>query len=81
MRTSPDASPAGASLLAAFDLHETGVEIMRQNLRRRDPAASDHDIDAQLQAWLLHRPGAENGDCPGRVIDLETLRRRRFGMP
>jgi hypothetical protein len=54
---------------------------MRQNLRRRDPAASDHDIDAQLQAWLLHRPGAENGDCPGRVIDLETLRRRRFGMP
>lgn len=75
MRTSSDVSPAAARLLAALDLHETGVEIMRQNLRRRDPAASDHDIDAQLQAWLLHRPGAENGDCPGRVIDLETRRR------
>jgi hypothetical protein len=72
--TSPDVSPAAGRLLAALDLHETGVEIMRQNLRRRDPSASDHDIDAQLRAWLSHRPGAEYGDCPGPIIDLETRR-------
>ena len=45
---------------------------MRQNLRRKHPAATHEDIERLLQAWLHERPGAEFGDCPGRPIDLDT---------
>ena len=58
------------ALQTTLDLFETGVDLMRQNLRRRHPEASDDDIDRLLQQWLLDRPGAEFGDCPGRVVDL-----------
>lgn len=51
----------------ALDLHETGVEIMRQNLRRRHPSESDEEIQRRLAAWLADRPGAKYGDAPGRV--------------
>jgi hypothetical protein len=47
-----------------FDL---GESIMRQNLRRADPEASEQDIEARLRVWLLERPGAEHGDAPGRL--------------
>lgn len=72
--TPSDSSPVAARLLAALDLHEVGVDLMRQNLRRRHPRSSDEDIDARLKAWLLTRPGAEAGDCPGRAVDLATRR-------
>ena len=49
----------------ALDLHEAGVAIMRQNLRRQHPEASDAEIEGRLHAWLRHRPGAEHGDAPG----------------
>ncbi len=53
-------------LLVALDLHETGVEIMRQNLRRRFPNESNEEIEGRLVAWLRTRPGAEYGDGVGR---------------
>lgn len=52
----------------AVDLHEAGVALMRQNLRRRHPSESEQEIDARLEAWLMHRPGAEHGDCDGRPV-------------
>ena len=61
-------SPPG-SLAVALDLFETGVALMRQNLRRQFPDADDQDIDRRLQDWLRHRPGAERGDAPGRALD------------
>lgn len=57
-------TPASA-LRTALDLHEAGVALMRQNLRRRDPGASDDEIDRRLRAWLADRPGAPFGDCAG----------------
>ena len=53
-------------LRLAFELHEAGVSLMRQNLRRRFPEASEQAIDERLQAWLEERPGAEFGDAVGR---------------
>ena len=50
----------------ALDLFEAGLDLQRQNLRRRHPAASEEEIDALLEAWLQHRPGAEHGDGEGR---------------
>lgn len=51
----------------ALALSETAEQIMRQNLIRRDPDASPTEIQERIQAWYLHRPGAEHGDGVGKV--------------
>jgi hypothetical protein len=66
------ARPENTALSVAFDLFETGVALMRQNLRREHPNASDGEIDRLLTAWLRHRPGAEAGDAIGRSVDPHT---------
>ena len=66
-------SAAGA-FRTTLDLFSTGVDLMRQNLRRAEPQASEAEIDSRLQQWLWDRPGAVGGDCPGRLVDLETRR-------
>jgi hypothetical protein len=50
----------------ALDLFQTGVDLMRQNLEREYPQATEEQIEERLRAWLRHRPGAEFGDCDGR---------------
>jgi hypothetical protein len=68
-------SPSAAlveAFRATLDLFQTGVDLMRQNLRRRRPDASDEDIERLLGEWLQERPGAESGDCPGRPVDVNT---------
>jgi Rv0078B-related antitoxin len=52
---------------------QTGVDLMRQNLRRRHPEALDDEIERLLGEWLQERPGAEFGDCPGPTVDMNTL--------
>lgn len=65
-----------SSLADAFrmtlGLFETGVDLMRQNLRRTHPGSGEEEIERLLNDWLLHRPGAEAGDCPGRPVDVNT---------
>ena len=57
---------AAARLRMALDLFETGVEMMRQKLRRDHPDLADHEVEARLGSWLRERPGAEFGDAVGR---------------
>ncbi|MGH3930338.1 MAG: hypothetical protein ACRDTF_10220 [Pseudonocardiaceae bacterium] len=52
-------------LRTALDLADTGVSMMRQNLRRAHPGMPPEYIDQLLNEWLGNRPGAERGDCPG----------------
>jgi hypothetical protein len=63
-----------ASIAQAFqttlDLFETGLALMRQNLKRADPEANDQEIDRRLRQWLHERPGAESGDCGGPLVDI-----------
>ena len=59
---------AAARLRTAFDLFVAGRRMMRQNLKRRHPEATDREIDSRLRAWLRERPGAEYGDAVGRPI-------------
>lgn len=40
----------------ALDLFETGEAILRQNLRREHPGASEEEIDALVNAWMVDRP-------------------------
>jgi len=67
--------PSGTpSIVDAFrttlDLFGTGLDMMRQNLRRSHPEAGAEEIERLLRDWLRDRPGAEVGDCPGRPVDV-----------
>lgn len=69
MATAADAhDQAAARLRAAIEMFETGVQMMRQNLRRNHPTLSDAEIDELVTAWLRERPGAEFGDAVGRRV-------------
>lgn len=67
-----DLSPE-EKLSLAFELFESGIDIMRQNLRRRYPAEAPDEIEARLEIWLRTRPGAEHGDAAGPPRDPGAL--------
>jgi hypothetical protein len=48
-------------LEAALEMWEDGVQIMRENLRRRWPQSSLEELEAALDAWLRDRPGDADG--------------------
>jgi hypothetical protein len=56
-----------SNLRIALEMFGLGESIMRQNLKRMHPAASEEEIEAMVSAWLLERPGAEHGDAPGKL--------------
>lgn len=66
-----DLTPAERMRLA-LDMYEVGERMQRARLRREHPDATDEQIEALVQEWLRHRPGAEFGDAVGRPS-------RRFG--
>ena len=51
-----------------LDLFDTGLDLMRQNLQRDHPGATEQEIERRLHQWVQDRPGAEFGDCPGRRL-------------
>jgi hypothetical protein len=71
MRHTMDGEPA-ARLRIALELHELGVEMQRQRLRRERPLLTDAELDVAIRAWLHERPGAEHGDTAG--VPSERLR-------
>lgn len=48
----------------AVRMSDEGIELMRQNLRRRHPEADEAEIARLLAEWRADRPP----DAPGRVI-------------
>jgi hypothetical protein len=49
----PRAMNAMASrLMEALEMWEDGVQIMRENLRRRLPRATNEEIEDELSRWL-----------------------------
>jgi hypothetical protein len=58
------------SFQVTLDLFETGVALMRQNLRRRHQEVDEREIDALMDAWLVERPGAKGGDAEGTPVDF-----------
>lgn len=63
----PDAERMIARLHTAIDLWATGVALQRRSIRRRNPEASDAEVEELLGQWLQDRPGAEMGDGPRRI--------------
>jgi Rv0078B-related antitoxin len=66
----PSTTAATRTFRLTLDLFDSGVRLMRQNLRRNHPEADDQEVDRLLSTWLRERPGAEHGDCPGRPVDV-----------
>ena len=40
------------ALRTTLDLFGTGVDLMRQNLKRNHPEANEDEIDRKLRQWL-----------------------------
>jgi Rv0078B-related antitoxin len=53
-------------LQLAFEMHELGCSMMRQNLSRRFPEDTAEEHERRFVEWLQARPGAERGDAVGR---------------
>lgn len=49
---------------AAFDLCQAAEDIMRQNLRRWHPQASEEEIRQRFAAWVEKRPYIEPSSAP-----------------
>jgi hypothetical protein len=64
MDMSPE-SPGAERFRVTLDLFDLGVQMYRQRMRREHPQYDEEAIEAEVQAWLFRRPGAEFGDCPG----------------
>ncbi|MBI4954255.1 MAG: hypothetical protein HY908_19680 [Myxococcales bacterium] len=52
----------------ALDLYDLAERMLRQRLRRKNPQATETELDAMIARWLEHRPGAELGDGEGTPI-------------
>ncbi len=48
-------------------LIEAGFDIMRQNIRRRNPDASEHTVEELLGAWIRREDDRLPGDTAGDV--------------
>ncbi|MGH8776344.1 MAG: hypothetical protein ACRDWI_14665 [Jiangellaceae bacterium] len=53
-------------LRVALDMYEFGEQMQRARLRRDNPDASADEIESEIRAWRLRRPGAPLGDAVGR---------------
>ena len=50
-------------LRITFQLFDDGMDMMKQTLRRRHPAATDQELDKLFHSWLRERPM----DAPGEA--------------
>ena len=53
----------------ALDMYEFGERMQRARLVRERPNATESEIVAEIQKWLLSRPDAPFGDAVGHVSD------------
>jgi len=56
-----------ARMQMAFELYELAEIMMRQNLRRRNPEASEEEIEQGVRDWLLRSKGDLPPDGPFRL--------------
>jgi Rv0078B-related antitoxin len=70
MSLAEDGEPeALTGVQVALGLLDLALKMRAERHRREHPEASDDEVEAVVQAWLHDRPGAPNGDGPGRLIE------------
>jgi Rv0078B-related antitoxin len=57
---------AAERLRAALDMHELGVRLYRQRMRREHPRASEAEIDELVREWLAAPPADDQLRLPPR---------------
>jgi hypothetical protein len=62
-------TPEAARVQAALDMHELGVRLYRQRMRREHPQASRDEIDDMVRAWLTAPPQGGHLRLPSRERD------------
>jgi hypothetical protein len=55
------------NMSVAMQLHEAGVQMMRQNIARRLPNAGSTTLNAEVRRWLRREGDAIPGDVDGPV--------------
>jgi hypothetical protein len=50
-------SPEAQRFRLAIEMADFGIGLYRQRMRRDHPSASDEEIEAKVQGWLMLRPG------------------------
>lgn len=58
-----------ARMRTTFDLCHAAIDIMRQNLRRRFPAADEAEIRRRLGEWRRQRPADEHAHLVKRPVE------------
>jgi hypothetical protein len=62
-------TPEAMRIEAAIDMHEFGVRLYRQRMRREHPLANRDQIDSMVRAWLAEPPRAGHMRLPSRERD------------
>jgi hypothetical protein len=61
-----DWTPEATRMRSALEMHELGVQLYRQRMRREHPDASGADIDDLVRAWLAAPPPDTRLRLPSR---------------
>jgi hypothetical protein len=61
-----DWTPEAERMRSALEMHELGVQLYRQRMRREHPRASRADIDDLVRAWLAAPPPDTRLRLPSR---------------
>lgn len=61
-------SPEAQRFRLALDMAQAGIELYRQRMRREHPDADDEVIEAEVQGWLMRRPGDYAGPSSSRLL-------------
>ncbi len=62
MQRDSSSDAAVERLRFALELFDDAVDMLRLRLRRDRPGATSEEIEVAVEAWIAHRPGAEQGD-------------------
>jgi hypothetical protein len=61
-------SPEAQRFRLALDMADAGIGLYRQRMRREHPGANNEEIEAEVQAWLMLRPGDYPGPPSSRLL-------------
>ncbi len=56
------------------ELQEFGERAFIHKVKERKPGITPEELRIEVNRWYRIRPGAENGDGPGRVVDPSRFR-------
>jgi hypothetical protein len=66
----PEPRDPATGLAETLDTMQFGLDLMRDNLRRRHPDLSEAERERLLVAWLHRRPDAPSGDAEGQEREI-----------